>query len=123
MPAATSDEFSSGGRRSTYKPPLAENGSISAIISSVTGASDTKSTGCCFFAGTFPVHTCRRYVCMHTSVRVYLDMDVLYVSVYGCMRERRLRSASARLLPRRKTFPPFQTTCRETAHTHTCAGM
>ena len=93
-PAATSDELSSGGRRSTYRPPLAENGSISAIISSVTGPSDTKSTGCCFFAGTLPVFTCRRYASMHTSVHVHLHMHMLYASMLGCRRERMHRAAS-----------------------------
>ena len=122
-PAATSDELSSGGRRSTYRPPLAENGSISAIISSVTGPSDTKSTGCCFFAGTLPVFTCRRYASMHASVHVHLHVHMLYASKLGCRRERMHRAASGRLLRRGPTCPPSPPMCRETAHTHACERM
>ena len=94
-PAATSDELSSGGRRSTYRPPLAENGSISAIISSVTGPSDTKSTGCCFFAGTLPVVTCRRYASMQTSVHVHLHVHMLYAK-YAWMQARAYAQSSQR---------------------------
>lgn len=96
MPAATSDELSSGGRRSTYRPPLAENGSISAIISSVTGPSDTNSTGCCFFAGTLPVFTCRRYASMHTYFCACTPSRAHAVCKYAWMQARAYAQSSQR---------------------------